>query len=209
MKLVMVVAISAACGLAGCAQSYKGDTYAASAVQQANKVDRAAIVGFRQVRISANGTVGAVTGGAVGGILGSQSERVGINSALGTIGGTALGGIIGTTIEHVTGDATGWEYIIQKKNGDLLSVTQQDDVPIAIGQKVLLIAGSQARIVADYSVEPPPAPPPAPAPAPAPTSATTDSPPPETAPAAPAAAKPSVTEQPAPADATAGPQATP
>ena len=49
---------------------------------------------------------------------------------------------------------------MRKANGDLLSVTQKDAVPLAIGQKVLVIAGNQARVVPDYTVpgEQPPKP---------------------------------------------------
>lgn len=150
-------------GLAGCTPNYSPNTYAAGAVQQANKVETAIVVGFRQVEISANGTVGAVTGGAAGGVLGSQSGSFGINSALGAVGGTAIGSLIGTSIEHMTGDTKGWEYIVRKPDGELLSVTQKEEKPIPLGQKVLVITGSQARIVADYSALPDP---PAPAPAP-------------------------------------------
>lgn len=146
--------------LVGCAPDYSPNTYSGNAVQQANKVEPAVVIGFRQVRISANGTIGAVTGGAAGGVLGSQADASGITSALGTVGGTLVGGIVGTTIEHATGDTTGWEYIVRKANGDLLSVAQREPTPIALGQKVLVITGNQARIVPDYSaaLDPPPAP---------------------------------------------------
>lgn len=151
--------------LAGCAPDYSPDIYASSAVQQANKVEPAIVVGFRQVKISANGTVGAVTGGAAGGILGAQTGSSATDAALGSVAGSVVGSMIGKTIEHATGDTVGWEYIVRKPNGDLLSVTQREEKPISLGQKVLVITGSQARIIADYSVipEPPPPPPPAPA----------------------------------------------
>jgi len=144
--------------LTGCAPDYSPNTYNASAVQQANKVDFAIVVGFRQVSISAAGTVGAVTGGAAGGILGSQVGPTSTASALGAVGGGVVGSLLGAGIEHATSDTTGWEYIVQKPNGDLLSVTQREPQPIPLGQKVLVISGSQARIIPDYSVakEPPP-----------------------------------------------------
>lgn len=146
--------------LLGCAPDYSPNTYSGNAVQQANKVERAVVIGFRQVKISANGTIGAVTGGAAGGVLGSQADASGITSALGTVGGTLVGGIVGTTIEHATGDTTGWEYIVRKPNGDLLSVAQREATPIPLGQKVLVITGNQARIVPDYAaaLDPTPAP---------------------------------------------------
>jgi len=150
--------IAAAGGLAGCTSDYSPNTYASNAVQQANKVEPGVVVGFRQVAISANGTVGAVSGGAAGGILGAQVGTGGMNAALGTVGGTAIGGLLGTAMEHIAGDTTGWEYIVRKSNGDLLSLTQKEPQPLPIGQKVLVITGSQARIVPDYSTPADPAP---------------------------------------------------
>ena len=167
--------------LAGCGPSYSPDSYDARAVQQANKVDQGMVVGVRKIGISASGTTGALVGGAAGGIAGSQAVG-GALSAFTALGGTLLGGIVGTTVEHAQGDTEGYEYIVRKANGDLLSVTQKDITPLAIGQKVLVIAGPQARVVPDYTVptdapkpkaaEPPAEPAPAPVPAPAKPEAT-------------------------------------
>ncbi len=147
----MLCLIVVAGGLAGCASDYSPNTYSSAAVQQANKVEPAVVVGYRQIAISANGTVGAVTGGAAGGILGAQVGTGGFNSALGTVGGSAIGTILGTTLEHIAGDTTGWEYIVRKPNGELLSLSQREPTPIPIGQKVLVITGGQARIIPDHS----------------------------------------------------------
>ena len=217
LRIVMPSLLAVLAALAGCTPDYSPNTYAANAVQQANKVEPGVVIGYRQVMISANGTVGAVTGGAAGGILGSQSGEIGMNAALGGVTGTLIGGIVGTAVEHVTGDTTGWEYIVRKPNGDLLSVTQREASPLPIGQKVLVITGNQARVIADYSKDTP-APKdakdkdaatdkaaadakPAPA-APAPGDATKPAPPPADA-AAPVALTP------APVTATPAPAATP
>lgn len=158
MRIVAIGLLAAAlAGAAACTPNYSPNTYGAGAVQQANKVETAVVVGFRQVAISANGTVGAVTGGAAGGVLGAQSGSFGINSALGAVGGTAIGSLLGTAVERVAGDAMGWEYIVRKPNDELLSVTQREEKPIPLGQKVLVITGAQARIVPDYSLPAEPA----------------------------------------------------
>lgn len=143
--------------LGGCGSDYSPDTYNSSAVQQANKVDRAVVVGVRVVDVSAAGTTGAVTGAAAGGIAGSQAPGGNVAGAFGALGGALVGGLVGTAAEHVANDTQAREYVVRKDNGDLLSVTQKDTVPLAIGQKVLVIAGNQARIVPDYTVnlEPP------------------------------------------------------
>ncbi len=144
-----LLAVTAA-ALFGCQPSYSPDTYSSAAVQQANKVEPGTVIGFREVKISADGTVGAVTGAAAGGILGAQPDVSGAQTALGAVAGGVIGSLVGTTIEHATGDTTGWEYIVRQPNGDLISVTQREPKPIAIGQKVLVITGKQARIVPDY-----------------------------------------------------------
>ena len=62
------------------------------------------------------------------------------------------------TFDRVVNDTSAFEYIVRKPNGDLLSVTQKDEVPLTLGQKVLVISGKQARVVPDYTVpsqEPP------------------------------------------------------
>ncbi len=203
----MLSLVVVAGGLAGCASDYSPNTYSSAAVQQANKVEPGVVVGFRQISISANGTVGAVTGGAAGGILGAQVGAGGFNSALGTVGGSAIGTILGTTLEHIAGDTTGWEYIVRKPNGELLSLSQREPTPIPVGQKVLVITGGQARIIPDHSAlgdaaaAPSAIPPAAPTPVPAPEKAKVEAkaeikPEPLDAPAAPPATPPAASEGP-------------
>lgn len=141
-----------AAALAGCGPDYSPNTYATSAVQQANKVDQGVIVGVRDVAVSASGTTGAVTGAAAGGIAASQVPGSSVTQAFSALGGSLVGGLVGTAAEHATADTKAYEYIVRKPNGDLLSVTQKDEVPLQIGQKVLLIGGNQARIVPDYTI---------------------------------------------------------
>jgi outer membrane lipoprotein SlyB len=138
-------------GLSGCGPSYSPDTYATNAVQQANKAEQGVIVGVRKVAISAAGTVGTVTGAAAGGIAGSQ-VGVGPVSAFSALGGSLVGGLAGSAVEHASADTDAFEYIVRKPNNELVSITQRDKVPLAIGEKVLVIGGNQARVVPDYTV---------------------------------------------------------
>lgn len=136
--------------LAACGPSYSPDTYNTNAAQQANKAEQGIIIGVRPVRISAAGTIGTVTGAAAGGIAGSQNGA-GVVSAFSALGGSLVGGLAGSAVEHATSDTDAFEYIVQKKGGDLVSITQKDQVPLALGEKVLVIAGNQARVVPDYT----------------------------------------------------------
>jgi outer membrane lipoprotein SlyB len=139
--------------VAGCGPSYSPNTYASNAAQQANKVEAGVVAGVRKVRISASGTVGGVAGAAAGGVAGAQ-VGAGTTSAFSAIGGTLLGGVAGVATEHIVGDTNGFEYIVRKANGDMISVTQKDDKPLGVGERVLVIAGPQARIVSDYTAPP-------------------------------------------------------
>jgi len=155
--------------LSGCGPDYSPNTYSSNAVQQAEKVDKGVIVGVRPVDVTSSGVIGAATGAAAGGALGAQSPGGGVTSTLGAIGGGLVGGLIGTATEHTVTDTTAYEYIVQKPTKELESVTQKDAKPLTIGTHVLVIAGPQARIVPDYTVEPDPTadlvPPPSPKPA--------------------------------------------
>lgn len=138
--------------LAACGDRYSPDTYATRAMQQANKVEQGVVVGVRGVQISAEGTTGAATGAAAGGVLGAQTPGGGIGAALGGVGGALVGGLIGRATESAVVDSPAQEYVVRTDKDDLLSVTQRDTVPLALGQRVLLITGTQARLVPDYTV---------------------------------------------------------
>lgn len=141
---------------AGCTPSYSPDTYASGAVQQASKVEQGIVAGRRQVGVSAQGTAGGITGAAVGGIAGAQAPGGGVRTALTALGGTVVGGLVGSGIEQAVGDTVAYEYVVRKSDNELVSVTQKDRQPLELGQKVLVIGGTQARIVADYIVPAPP-----------------------------------------------------
>ena len=163
--------------LAACGPDYSPNTYASTAVQQAARVDQGVVVGARRVGVSPQGTTGAVAGGAAGAAIGAAAPAPGrVTTTLGAIGGSLIGGLVGAGAEKAVGETTAIEYIVRKPGGELISVTQKDEEPLAIGTRVLVIAGSQARIVPDYTVPPEPPAEPKPAPAAVPLTGTTQEP---------------------------------
>ncbi len=173
--------------LAGCGPKYSPNTYSTIAVQQANPVERGVVIGARKVDVSAPGVVGVAAGGAAGGIAGSQTPGGSVGSAFGALGGALIGGLVGSGVEHVAADTTAYEYIVREPKDVLVSVTQKDRIPLAVGTNVLVIAGKQARIVPDYTEAATQSAPPAAAPAPQPTET---APPPPAVSAAPLAPLP-------------------
>ena len=146
-----VAPFAAVLALVGCKTEFSPNTYNAEAVQQANKVDQGVVVGVRPVDVKVAGTTGAVAGGAAGGIAGSQLGGSSATQALGAVGGGLIGSLIGSATEQAMDNTKAFEYIVRMTKGDLVSVTQTDTTPLALGQHVLVIAGKQARIVPDYT----------------------------------------------------------
>ena len=134
----------------GCTPGFSPNTYSSASVQQASKVDTGVVIGVRKVSISVDATLASTTGAAAGGIAGSQVADSTV-SALGALGGAVLGGIAGNQVGHNIQDTYGYEYIVRKPKGDLVSVTQKDITPLKVGEHVLIIQGAQARIVKDYT----------------------------------------------------------
>ncbi len=190
--------------LGGCGSRYSADEYATRAVQQANPVQRGVVAGFRRVAIAADGTAGAAAGAAAGGVVGGAAGGNRITGALGAVGGGLVGGLIGTAAERAAVNADGIEYVIAvHKDGkdELVSVVQRDVTPIPINSRVLVITGTQARVVPDYLPPSAPVPaslPPAPPAQPAPAPAMREAAPPAPAVLAPVAAPPVVPAPPPP-----------
>lgn len=124
--------------LAACGTKNTADTYSQSSVQRASKVEPGVLIGMRKVVITADSSSGSQGSAAIG--------------ALVPFGGAVAGGIINSAVAQGARDYTGYEYIVRKPNGDMVSVTQADKVPLRIGEHVLIIEGPQARIVTDYTV---------------------------------------------------------
>lgn len=156
----MIRALLLCLALIGCGNRYSADEYATRAVQQANRAEQGVVAGFRRVQIAADGTTGTAAGAAAGGVLGNAAAGGNrVTEALGAVGGALVGGLIGNAAERAANSGNGVEYIVRKRNGDLVSVVQRDLVPLEVGARVLVIEGAQARIVPDYTVPEAPTPP--------------------------------------------------
>ncbi|MCX8132354.1 MAG: hypothetical protein N3D18_00130 [Roseococcus sp.] len=146
-----LLALCAVLALAACAERFSADEYATRAVQQANPVQQGVVAGFRRVAITPDGAAGAAAGAAAGGVVGGAAGGNRVTGALGAVGGALVGGLLGSAAERATANTDAIEYVVRRTNGELVSVTQRDATPIPVGTRVLVITGSQARIVVDYT----------------------------------------------------------
>jgi len=145
------LAVATACLLivSGCANSYSPNTYSSSTMQQTNKVDRAVVKMVRPIHVKDSGyEFGVITGGTAGGVAGAQIGE-GKGSALGAVGGALAGATAGALIQQKAGETDAFEYILEKSNGDLLTIAQKQDQPFTVGAHVLILYGAQARVIPD------------------------------------------------------------
>jgi len=146
------IILLAALPLWACGSRFSADEYSARAVQQANPVQQGVIAGSRRVAIAAGGEAGAAAGAAAGGVLGSAAAAGNsVSGALGAVGGALVGGLVGSAAERSSANTDAVEYLVRRNDGELVSVTQRDAVPIPLGTRVLVITGNQARVVPDYT----------------------------------------------------------
>lgn len=148
-KQVSKLLIGSLClALAACTTNVSPDTYSVGSVGQVNRTIQATIVNARTVNIEGTQGVGAATGIGAGAVAGSAMGS-GRGSALGAIGGAVVGGIAGAMIERNATAQGGMEYIVQTSNGNLMTIVQGSEPKLHVGEKVFVLYGSPARILAD------------------------------------------------------------
>lgn len=104
------------------------------------------LVNFREHVGDASGAgtaVGAISGGLVGSTVGKGDGTV-----VGVLGGALLGGLIGNAVGsniHHDHDNFFFQYTVRLSNGSLMSVWQNPDVNLAIGQRVLFESSNDGR----------------------------------------------------------------
>ena len=140
MNRSILLASAAALGiLAGCASSKSGDVYSRDEAQREQTVRLATVESVRPVKIEGTRTpIGAVAGGAVGGIAGSgvgQGRGSDIAAVLGALGG----GIAGQALEEGATRKNGVEITVRLENGELRAVVQEEKERFVAGQKVRLL----------------------------------------------------------------------
>ena len=148
-KFCVLVTCVALMALAGCAKDISPQTYEVGSVGQAASATPATVVSWRYVHVagteSVGTTVGAVAGGAAGSAIGGNT-RVNI---IGAVGGALIGGLAGGAIEGGLTSQKGIEYVIEVQNGGLKTIVQGPGPQFAVGQRVLLLQGNPARLIAD------------------------------------------------------------
>lgn len=127
IKSFLVVAL-AGISLAGCAdRSMSGDVYSASQAKRVQTVTFGTLVSVRPVQIEGGetaGTLGAVGGAVLGGLLGNTVGG-GTGRTLATAAGAVAGGVAGNSIGELAARGNGVELEIRTDNKENIVVVQK------------------------------------------------------------------------------------
>nr|WP_322995619.1 glycine zipper 2TM domain-containing protein [Castellaniella sp.] len=151
MRLTLAAALSVSVvALVGCAnQSASGSVYTYGQAQQEQIVRYGTVVSVRPIVIQSaqSSGVGAVAGGALGGVAASTIGG-GTGQVLASIGGALLGGLAGNAVENQINKTQGLEITIRLDNGETRVIAQANDIVLSSGQRVQVISGAgPARVV--------------------------------------------------------------
>lgn len=136
--------------LAACAPNISPDNYNIASMSGAENVVHGRIVSMRIVQVQGDnngvgGLAGAVAGGALGSAIGGGTRA----NVVGAVGGAVAGGLLGNVIQKGVSKTTGVQYIVKTTSGKTLAVVQSPQPALSVGQRVLVILGNPARVIAD------------------------------------------------------------
>lgn len=130
--------------VAGCAShSASSQVYTYGQAQRDQVVRHGTVEGVRPITIQTDGSsgLGAVSGGAMGGVAASTIGG-GRGKVLATMGGALLGGLAGDAVEKRVQRKQGLEITVRLDSGETRVIAQEADVPIQAGQRVQVISGA-------------------------------------------------------------------
>jgi outer membrane lipoprotein SlyB len=138
-KGMLVLSAAAAVLFSGCVSQKTGDVYTRDEALREQSVRRATVESVRPVKIEGTRSgVGAVAGGAVGGIAGS-TVGTGKTSSVAAVAGALGGGLAGQALEDGVTRKNGVEITVRLDNGEMRAIVQDDSDKFFSGQKVRLL----------------------------------------------------------------------
>jgi outer membrane lipoprotein SlyB len=145
----VIAAILVAAALSACASNISPTSYSVGSVGQVNRTIAARVISARPVEISGTTGAGGATGAALGATAGSGAGNGGRASLAGGIAGAVVGAMAGAAIEQGATKQSGIEYVVQTENKNLMTVVQGVSPAFSANDRVLVLYGSPARIIAD------------------------------------------------------------
>lgn len=150
-KLLLVTVAALVMPIAACTSDISSSHYATSSVGRVNQTMSGTVISVRPITVSSeDNNAGTLIGGALGGVAGSQIGGGDTAHILGAIGGAVVGGIAGNAAQRGLSSQTGYEYVIKLDNGNMVTVTQGNDILLNPGQRCFVSLGNPARVMPAY-----------------------------------------------------------
>jgi outer membrane lipoprotein SlyB len=142
-----ILAVTMAAALSGCFTRESANVYDRHEAGREQTVRMATVDSVRKVVLQGSQSgVGAVAGGATGGIAGSTVGQGKGSSVAGVLGAVA-GGVAGQAIEEKVTRKDALEITVRLDNGELRAIVQEADLPFSPGDRVrLLTSGGVTRV---------------------------------------------------------------
>jgi outer membrane lipoprotein SlyB len=124
--------------LAACAPVAGRDVYDAAEVGKQSDVEFGKILAVRKVKIKKEATgIGAASGAVAGGV---GEEEIDDGASPGAVfAGAIAGAVAGAAVERAVSAREGFEYVIKKEDGKIVSIVQNGgDAPLKAGQRVMI-----------------------------------------------------------------------
>lgn len=130
-----------------CTSNIGADDYSTASTGQVNRAMKCQVLSVRQVVVQSDNNAGMLVGGAAGGVAGTLLGGNDTTRILGGLGGAVVGGLAGDLAQEGLSKQAGYEYVVETQNGNIMTVTQGNDVLMNPGEKCLLLYGKQARVI--------------------------------------------------------------
>lgn len=148
MRLSVIAAASLAF-LGACTTNISPSSYSVGSVGQVNRTVSGKVISIRPVTIAGNSGVGGTAGGALGATAGSRIGNGDRAHIAGAIAGAVVGAIAGAAIEEGATRQSGFEYVVQTENDNLMTIVQGANPTFVVNDKVLVLYGTPSRLIPD------------------------------------------------------------
>jgi outer membrane lipoprotein SlyB len=149
MKRLVPVLACCVIGVTACTTNVSPTSYSVGSVGQVNRTVAAKVISVRPVDIAGTTGAGGLAGGAIGATAGSAIGSGGRANLAGGVAGAVVGAVAGAVIEQSATKQSGFEYVVQTENDNLMTIVQGATPVFAVNAKVLVLYGAPARLIAD------------------------------------------------------------
>ncbi|MGQ5521950.1 hypothetical protein ACUHMQ_01675 [Chitinimonas sp. PSY-7] len=147
-RLLSAVGMGLIALLSGCASDRSANVYTPSEAMSESRVRTGVIESVRPVKIQSDSDLGKIMGAVIGGVAAGGNIGKGKGSIVSGTIGAAVGGGAGNAIGKQANSKDALEIVLQMDSGEVISIVQEADVPLAVGQKVRVISqGRTSRVV--------------------------------------------------------------